>query len=79
MVFFLISSMKYFRFFVFLRDSRLILLSVDIIIVLGMFLFNLLSLLLVVLELLPFGLLDYLSICHGASVSFGVLVCSVCI
>ena len=41
--------------------------------------FVFLSLLPVVLHLLPFVLPDYLSICNGICVSFGVLICSVCI
>ena len=75
MVFFLISSMRWLRFLLFLMESRVILLSVYIVIVLGTFLISLLP---VVLLLLPFALPDYMSICRGVCVSFGVLIRSVC-
>ena len=65
--------------FLFLRKSRVFLISVCIIIFLGTFCLFLLSVLPVVLLLLPLALLDYLSIFLEVCVSFGLLICSVCI
>jgi hypothetical protein len=69
MVFFLIFSMRWLRFFLFMRESRVILLSV--------YYYCLLSLFPVVPLLLTFVVLDYLSICR--EICFIWCICSVCI
>ena len=69
--------MRWLLFFLFLRESRVILPSVCIVIVLGAFCLFIFSLSPVMFLLLPFALLDYLSISREVCVSFVVLIFSV--